>query len=62
MHCGKPEDEHHAFEAVVVPDSCQCDYGTWDKKLVGPICDSFVGTQFGYCARCEHDESCHAKR
>jgi hypothetical protein len=60
-HCGKPEAEHHEFEANVRPEGCVCDLGTWLPLSPGHICGGFIGeTDNAYCAECMHDKACHA--
>ena len=60
--CGKPESEHHEFEAALtLPTGCVCDAGTWGgcQNGVTPICDKFIGGRDAYCETCEHDWLCH---
>ena len=63
-HCHLLEDEHHAFAALVVPDGCVCDAGTWDDGMdaLPPICVHFVTGGNGLrgdCDQCEHERACH---
>lgn len=60
MHCGKPESEHHEFEAAFqMPAGCVCDPGEWSDN-VPPPCDKYDGDGNQYCLTCEHDNACHA--
>lgn len=63
IHCQRPESEHcPGYEAVKMPDGCQCDEGSWGNNVTS-ICDLFVpGGTLGdesYCRNCEHDKACH---
>ena len=63
-HCGKPEAEHHAFEALTAPEGCVCAIGTWHEPP-GPVCEAFqlgpaAYCRPGYCWNCAHDKACHA--
>jgi hypothetical protein len=60
--CGEPESEHHAFEAVTVPDGCQCDLDTWRGVRIPFACSHFETARRGFpprCKNCEHDRECH---
>ena len=66
MICGKPRSEHHAFMAeLVLPPGCQCLPSMWEELVriwgdeVPPICDEFVESAVGFCARCDHEKECH---
>lgn len=60
--CGNTFEEHHKPYYIKVPDSCVCDFRTWDldtiKKIKEP-CDKFEGKY--NCDNCEHDKECHVK-
>ncbi len=58
--CGRPEEEHHEFDAEEMPHGCVCDSATWGK--VGPICEKYVGNGRTNCERCEHDLACHVQK
>jgi len=58
--CGLPEEDHHVFTPVEIPEGCVCDIGTWgDLNDIPPICDKFMGDKDDFCERCEHDKACH---
>ena len=57
-HCGQPESEHCTFEALVIPDGCVCNPGTWLVKIP-PVCNEFSGRDYGYCETCKHGKKCH---
>jgi hypothetical protein len=61
--CGRPEEEHHAFDPVVAPDGCECDplfmvvaFGRFFS-----VCDKFETSQDSdiICRKCMHPERCH---
>ena len=59
-YCGKTEDEHCFTFVPVMPDGCQCDYGSWRGAAnIRPACAQYVGNGEQYCATCEHDKACH---
>lgn len=63
-HCGKPESEHHAFEAVERPVGCVCDPALWRTELpIPPVCGEYVSfDDDDACRHCEHDRACHATK
>ena len=59
--CDQYESEHHAFEAIAIPDGCICDPGEWDVLLreIPAVCDHYECDGKSYCLRCEHIKACH---
>ena len=61
--CGKPESDHHSFQAVEHPPGCVCDPKEWGDSTIPPVCKHFVMSSNLmyplYCDRCEHLKECH---
>lgn len=66
IHCGKTEEEHHAFEGFKMPKGCKCDYRDWGySKPIPEVCSKwnpeiFKGKETGLCETCEHLKECHS--
>lgn len=66
-HCGRPEEEHHAFDPDYKrPEGCQCEPREWlYPNDIPPVCNEYVEpiSKFdGYCKTCEHGEKCHKRK
>lgn len=58
-HCGKPESEHHAFEARA---GCAC-FRKSDTQPFPPPCGKYVAMAYSYSwCICGHDAACHAPK
>lgn len=60
-HCGESEEDHHVFEAVLIPKGCKCNPSDWrDLDNIPKICDNYAWSiADGHCGTCEHDKECH---
>ena len=62
MHCGRPESEHHEFEAAIeMPAGCKCPPSDWGDD-VWKVCGEYQDDgEDQRCRTCEHDKACHAR-
>jgi hypothetical protein len=61
-HCRETEEDHHPFEAVVLPRGCKCDWREWgcDLEDIPQVCAGFSEDEDTHlCYGCEHLEECH---
>lgn len=59
--CGAPEDEHHQFVPVFIPDGCRCDPMDWTDPLKIPkTCRAWTPDDDGLCGGCSHEQGCHS--
>ena len=62
MHCGRPESEHHEFEAAIeMPAGCKCPPSDWGDD-VWAVCGEYQDDgEHERCPTCEHDKACHVR-